>query len=97
MDDVLKIFGIFTAMGMAGAGVYAVIALVGVVTRRLEGRRTEGDESLRHELEDLQARVAGGEELQQRVAELEERLDFAERMLAQRPDVARIPASPEGR
>lgn len=91
MDDVLKIFGIFAAMGMAGAGVYAVIALVGVFTRRLEGRRSEGDESLRRELEDLQARVASGEELQHRVAELEERLDFAERMLAQAAEAPRLP------
>lgn len=91
MDDVLKIFALVAAMGMAGTGVYAAIALIGVMTRRLEGRRSESEENLRGELEDLKARVAGGEELQHRVAELEERLDFAERMLAQAAEAPRLP------
>lgn len=90
MDDVLKIFGIFAAMGLAGATVYAVIALVGVAVRRMEGRPAEATEALRGELDDLHARVAGGEALQQRVAELEERLDFAERLLSQRREAERL-------
>jgi hypothetical protein len=40
-------------------------------------------EGTREEVEDLRRQVAALEELPERVAELEERLDFAERMLAQ--------------
>jgi len=39
---------------------------------------------------DLEARVADLELMQQRVMELEERLDFAERMLAAKPEQARL-------
>jgi hypothetical protein len=39
---------------------------------------------------DLEARVADLELMDRRVAELEERLDFAERMLAAKPEPARL-------
>lgn len=41
-------------------------------------------------LEDLEARMADLEQANVRVAELEERLDFAERLLAQRSEPARL-------
>lgn len=47
--------------------------------RRLEGKGT--DAALRGEVERLQHRLEEVDGLQARVAELEERLDFAERML----------------
>jgi hypothetical protein len=49
--------------------------------RRLEGKG-QGDVALRAEVEQLQQRIGEVDHLHQRVAELEERLDFAERMLA---------------
>lgn len=48
--------------------------------RRLEGKGS-GDPALRAEIEQLQLRVGDVDTLQARVAELEERLDFAERLL----------------
>lgn len=48
--------------------------------RRLEGRGS-GEMALRGEVEQLQQRVGDMEALQFRVQELEERLDFAERLL----------------
>jgi Tfp pilus assembly protein PilN len=48
--------------------------------RRLEGKG--GDAALRAEVEQLQQRLGEVDQLHHRVAELEERLDFAERMLA---------------
>lgn len=44
-------------------------------------------------LENVQARLGELEELKQRVAELEERIDFAERVLAKERDAGRIPPS----
>jgi hypothetical protein len=45
-------------------------------------------------VEELESRVAELEAGQQRMMELEERLDFAERLLARQPDAARL--SPPG-
>lgn len=91
MDDFVKLFAIFAGMGLAGATVYGLIAFIGVAVRRMEGRPSASAEELRGELDDLQARVAAGDALQQRVGELEERLDFAERMLAQAAEAPRLP------
>ena len=41
------------------------------------------DEQVLAELEDLRSRLEGADHLAERVAELEERLDFAERVLSQ--------------
>jgi hypothetical protein len=58
---------------------------------RALGRRLEGkgptDPALRAEVEQLQHRLADVDNLQLRVSELEERIDFTERLLAQQePD-----------
>ncbi len=53
--------------------------------RRLEGKGT-GDVALKVEVEQLHHRLGEVDALQARVAELEERLDFTERMLARTPD-----------
>jgi hypothetical protein len=60
--------------------------------RRLEGRGT-GDPALRAELEQLQQRLGEMEVLQHRVAELEERIDFTERMLARGQAPAAAPGN----
>jgi len=72
-----------------------VVILRGPVGRAL-GRRIEGvkapDES--HTLaavDDMQARVAQLEQQIDRMHELEERLDFAERLLARQADTGRLP------
>jgi hypothetical protein len=50
------------------------------LARRLEGK-TGSDPSLRTEVDDLHRRLGEVDTLQMRVNELEERLDFAERLL----------------
>ena len=75
--EAIKLFWILTAVGSAGAVVYAVVAIVNLVTRKLEGAPAAGVE----ELEELRARADQVEYLEQRVAELETRVDFAERLL----------------
>ena len=62
---------------------------------RALGRRLEGkgmvDPALRGEVEQLQARLGEVDVLQQRVVELEERIDFTERMLARAQTPAALP------
>jgi hypothetical protein len=64
---------------------------------RAFGRRLEGkthDAALRAEVEQLQHRLGDVDQLHQRVAELEERIDFAERMLARPAAPAALPGDP---
>jgi uncharacterized protein YlxW (UPF0749 family) len=75
--EALKLFWILTAIGLSGGVVYTVVAVVNLVTRKLEGRPAADPE----ELEELRARAEQVEYLEQRVAELETRVDFAERLL----------------
>ena len=96
MDDVVRLFGIFIAMGGAGALIYGAVALIGVGVKRLERSAPDGA-ALAGELAELRERVAEGEGLRERVLELEERLDFAERLLAQRNEPARFPSGDESR
>jgi hypothetical protein len=60
--------------------------------RRLEGKGT-ADAALRGEVEQLQHRLGEVDLLQQRISELEERLDFTERMLARGQAPSGLPES----
>jgi hypothetical protein len=60
------------------------------LARRLEGK-VPVDATLRAEVEQLQQRLGEVDHLHQRVAELEERIDFAERMLARPSSPAALP------
>jgi hypothetical protein len=59
--------------------------LMRAFARRLEGKGG-GDAALRAEVEQLHQRLGEVDTLQSRVAELEERVDFTERLLAQAHD-----------
>ena len=69
------------------AGVIILWPLMRAFGRRLEGKAS--DPALRAEVEQLHARVSEMDALHHRVAELEERVDFTERLLSQ--------AQPQGR
>ncbi len=72
-------------VGLGGAAVMAALFLgpVGkVIARMLEADSRHDDEAAMR-LEDVEARLAELSLEQQRVGELEERLDFAERLLSQ--------------
>ncbi len=58
--------------------------------KRLEGR---GSAQLQDELADIGAQLDELHRGQERIAELEARLEFAERLLAQHRDPARLPAA----
>ena len=83
MDDVLKFFGVMMSIALAGGGGYAVIALVSAWVKRLERRGRVVDPALEDEVAHLRERLAQLEGAEERLGELEERLDFAERMLTQ--------------
>lgn len=64
--------------------------LVVAFSRRLGGTSVSAD--MTRELDELRERVAELEGAGTRMQELEERLDFAERLLAQRSEATRLPA-----
>ncbi len=81
------------ALGVAA--ILAVVSVLKVVTARLmppgyRQRSWRGD-VLPPETEDLQARLAELDQLKQRVGELEERVDFTERLLARHREGERLP------
>ncbi|HSR16256.1 MAG TPA: hypothetical protein VLL51_10910 [Gemmatimonadales bacterium] len=78
---------------VAGVTVVALIVsaillfpLVRALARRLEGRGQ--DPALRGEMDMLHARLGDVDQLEQRVAELETRVEFSERLLTQHRDSA---------
>ena len=78
------------ALGFLATCALVLLPLARAFARRIEHRPGEPAGS-RAELEELRQRVAQLEGQHGRVHELEERLDFAERLLAQRPDpLARV-------
>jgi Tfp pilus assembly protein PilO len=78
---------------VVGAAAFVLYPLMRAFARRIEGR-SRLDPAIHEELEQLRARAAEVDSLNHRVAELEERVDFTERMLAQRSAPERLP---EGR
>jgi uncharacterized protein involved in exopolysaccharide biosynthesis len=89
-------------MGFVIAMLTAITIILGPITwalaRRL-GRKENPDSALRAEVEQLHTRLAEMDSLQLRLVELEERVDFTERLLAQAQQPARLasPAEEGGR
>jgi hypothetical protein len=81
MDYDLLVIGITITSCVLG------LPIVKAVVRRFEGKGpgslTGGDERLRMEVEDLRARLDAMELVDHRLTDVEERLDFAERVLTQ--------------
>lgn len=79
----------FIAVAFIAACAVVLFPLMRAIGRRIEGRGT-ADPALRAEAEELRTRLVDVESLQHRVMELEERVDFAERLLAQRREPERL-------
>jgi hypothetical protein len=73
---------LFIVMAGLAAAVIILWPIMRAFGRRLEGRGG-GDPALRSDVDHLHARLGEIDALQTRVAELEERVDFTERLLAQ--------------
>ena len=67
------------------AGVIILWPLMRAFARRLEGKGGT-DQALQADLEQLRTQLGDVDALQHRIAELEERVDFTERLLAQSHD-----------
>lgn len=81
---------VLISLAFFAATVLITFPLVRAIARRLEGRRTP-DPAMLAEVDELRARVAELEQQQDRFHELEERIDFTERLLAQQREQARLP------
>jgi hypothetical protein len=73
------------SLAAVAAIAFVLYPVARALARRLEGRGVSQD--LLQQVDELRERVRDLEASQHRVAELEERLDFTERLLAQRRDV----------
>lgn len=77
------------SLGALAAAAIVFLPLMRAIARRIEGR-SPAEVAGRHELEELRDRVAALEQQQSQLHELEERLDFAERLLAAKKDVPQV-------
>lgn len=92
--DVFEVIAICVIALTFGFVAYKMLVpLARAFAARIEGRG--GNPALEQRVNELQSQLADADMLQNRVAELEERLDFAERLLSQRDEPARLPS--EGR
>jgi hypothetical protein len=84
----------FLSLAAMGMFTWLVHSFIRTVGRYLEGRQTGGREvaGLRAEIEALRGELAEQGDTRQHLLELEERLEFAERLLARE----RGPALPKG-
>ena len=80
MDEAIRLF--FVLAAVVGGPLFAVMVVPALARRLAKSGSTESREPAH--TEELEA-------LQHRVAELEERVDFAERLLAQQRESGRLP------
>ncbi len=79
-----------TAMGLFSGMIFSVLRIIGrIVDRRMTGGSKDLAE-LRAAVDALRAEIAEQQDQSQRLAVLEERLDFAERMLARQSGQAQL-------
>lgn len=91
MGDLIPIFGMITGALMTAAVVIGLVKIAHGPVGQALGRRIQGkageDEELRHEVAWMREQL---EEVQGQLAETQERLDFAERLLARSPQPERL-------
>ena len=80
MGEMLELAGVLGTLGGTGVLIYFGIRMANIFTARIERRGGPAPEVL-GELDDLRARVIDLEGDRTRLIEVEERLDFAERLL----------------
>ena len=73
-----------------GMGAIITFVTAGIVTIRRLGPRSADSIERDHVLEDVQARLGELDQLKRQVGELEERVDFAERLLAKQREAPRL-------
>ena len=85
-DAAWKTIGVMLAMALGGGAIYMMIILLNAMQRKLTGgSQADGElEELRDRVAELEGQIddMAVREPEQHLAELEERLEFAERLLA---------------
>ncbi len=94
--EAVPVFGMITGLGIILGGIFGLVRLaqgpVGqALARRIQGH-AGGDHEAAGEIGELREQV---ELLRRQLEETQERVDFAERMLSQQRQAARIPGAPE--
>jgi hypothetical protein len=89
VDDLIKVVAFVGALIGLGVGSYAGVTVVSILKRRFDPPSAGPGPG---ELESIQDRLAGIEGLEARVNELEERVDFAERLIATQHESERLSA-----
>lgn len=89
-SDIMNFFGVMMTIVTAALLAYGGFTLIKALNRRMGGDRAPPVLS-RDELEVMRAQLADVDSLRDRLGELEERLDFAERVLAQRGEAGQLP------
>jgi hypothetical protein len=87
VDLIIPLAGMATACVL---GLPVIRAVVRLIDRKSAGELGDQGEALRAEVEEIRARLEAQEEVRHRLAELEERLDFTERVLSQQRDRDRL-------
>jgi hypothetical protein len=77
-------------LGFFAACTIVLYPLMRALGRRLEGKPSGTNPALQADIDQLRQRLTEVEAMQHRVYELEERVDFAERMLSQRREPERL-------
>jgi Tfp pilus assembly protein PilO len=89
-ETLMKLVIGFATLVAIPVGAYAAITATRAIW--VKGEPKPADPELKAQVETLEARVLQLEADQERMLELEERVDFAERVLAKRPDsVGQLP------
>ena len=97
MDDgMMRFMGVMMSLALTGGGIYLMIILLNTLQQRLSGGGadvTDELEDLRHRMEELEGVVADGtdRDLIRQLSEMDERLEFAERLLSNEENRARLP------
>ena len=95
MDVVAPVFGIGSLIMIVSIGI-VMVRLVTSKIRQQELKAAGMDPAERDRLlEDIQTRLGELDQVKERIGELEERLDFTERLLASQRDAPRLGPSKE--
>ncbi len=95
-EDVLKFVGVVLSLVLAGGAGYGMILLLNVLQQKLTGGASEVRQELAEVKQRLEQLEASGddhhaEDMDLRLAEVEERLEFAERLLSSEDNRAKLP------
>lgn len=86
MRDMLVVLVFVVSLAVTGFGIYAGVTMLSLMKKKALRAGLPPEE-----LDDIHTRLAAADALEGRVAELEERLDFAERLIAEGHDTERLP------